>query len=214
REKLRTFTISFDNTEFSEARYARIIADKYNTDHSEINLAPKYLLENLPAALSAMDHPSGDGINTYLVSKAAKEAGITAVLSGLGGDELFAGYPIFKQFYQLRDKGWLMSFPRFSRALAGNILKLARPGIASSKIKQVITEHYLDLENVYQYSREVSSKQSNASLSPFGNRGENNVFSLVKLGVGYETAGYSLPALSRVSYAEMVTYLQSVLLRD
>lgn len=214
REKLRTFTISFDSTEHSEAKYARIVADKYDTNHAEINLAPESLLANLPAALRAMDHPSGDGINTYLVSKAAKEAGITAVLSGLGGDELFAGYPIFKQFYQLRDKGWLMSFPRFSRALAGNILKLARPGIASSKIKQVITEHYLDLENVYQYSREVSSKQSNASLSPFGNRGENNVFSLVKLGVGYETAGYSLPALSRVSYAEMVTYLQSVLLRD
>src|SRR5690606_18092974 len=64
REKLRTFTISFDNTEFSEAKYARIIADKYNTDHSQIILAPKSLLENLPAAISAMDHPSGDGMNT------------------------------------------------------------------------------------------------------------------------------------------------------
>src|SRR5690606_32446812 len=186
REKLRTFTISFENTEFSEARYARIIADKYNTDHSEINLAPKSLLENLPAALSAMDHPSGDGINTYLVSKAAKEAGITVVLSGLGGDELFAGYPVFKQIYQLRDKGWLMSFPRFSRALAGNVLKLARPGVASSKIKQIITEHYLDLENVYQYSREVCSKEINATLSPYGKNGEKSVFSLVKQGVGYQ----------------------------
>lgn len=214
KQKLRTFTVSFDDSEFSEAKYARIIADKYDTDHSEINLAPKALLENLPAALSAMDHPSGDGINTYLVSKAAKGAGITAVLSGLGGDELFAGYPIFKQFYQLRDKGWLMSFPRFSRALAGNVLKMAKPGVASAKIKQIITEPYLDLENIYQYSREVSSREINTTLSPYGNAGENSVYSLVKQGVGYETPGYTLPILSRVSYAEMVTYLQAVLLRD
>ncbi len=214
KQKLRTFTISFDNSEFSEAKYAQIIADKYDTAHTEINLAPEALLQNLPSAITAMDHPSGDGINTFLVSKAAKEAGITAVLSGLGGDELFAGYPIFKQFYQLRDKGWIMSFPRFSRALAGNVLKMTRPGVASSKIKQIITEHYLDLENVYQYSREVSSREINATLSPYGKRGENSVFSLVKQGVGYQTPGYSLPILSRVTYAEIVTYLQAVLLRD
>lgn len=214
KKRLRTFTISFDNSEFSEAKYARIIADKFNTDHAEINLAPQSLLENLPAALKAMDHPSGDGINTYLVSKAAKQAGISAVLSGLGGDELFAGYPIFKQYYQLRDKGWLMSFPKFLRAFAGNALQVARPGVESSKIKQIITEDYLDLENVYQYSREVASREVNSKLSRYGNSGEMSVFNLVKQGVGYQTPGYTLPILSRVSYAEIATYLQAVLLRD
>jgi len=213
-DKLRTFTISFEDAAFSEAKYAKIVAEKYQTNHTEINLAPTALLDNLPAAISAMDHPTGDGINTYLVSKAAKEGGISAVISGLGGDELFAGYPIFKQFYQLKDKGWLMSFPKFVRSMGGSVLQMARPGVASQKIKQIITEDYLDLENMYQYSREVASREINAALSPYGNKGENSVYSLVKEGVGYGNAGYALPLLSRVSYAEMVTYLQSVLLRD
>ncbi len=51
----------------------------------------------LPDALEAMDQPTMDGINTYVVSKAVKEAGVTVALSGLGGDELFAGYPSFRR---------------------------------------------------------------------------------------------------------------------
>ena len=55
----------------------------------------------LPNALEAMDQPTMDGINTYVVSKAVKEAGVTVALSGLGGDELFAGYPSFRRAMQL-----------------------------------------------------------------------------------------------------------------
>ena len=42
-----------------------------------------------------MDQPTGDGVNTYVVSRAVKEAGVTVALSGLGGDEFFVGYPSF-----------------------------------------------------------------------------------------------------------------------
>jgi asparagine synthase (glutamine-hydrolysing) len=52
-------------------------------------------LNILPNALNAMDQPTMDGINTYIVAKAVKESGVTVALSGLGGDELFAGYPSF-----------------------------------------------------------------------------------------------------------------------
>ena len=213
-ERLKTFTITFEDPEFSEAKYARIVADKYNTDHTEIQLTPNALLDELPAAIKAMDHPSGDGINTFLVSKHAKQAGITVALSGLGGDELFAGYPIFKQFHGLGNKGWMMSFPRYARAFAGDMLKIARPGIWSEKTKQVITEDYLDLENVYQYSRELNSRKIISKLSPYGISGGNTVFDLVREGVGFETPGYNLPKLSRVTYAELVSYVEPTLLRD
>ncbi len=213
-DPLKTFTISFQEEAFSEARFARIIADKYQTDHTELKLDPSEMLHSLPVAIAAMDHPSGDGINTFVVSRAAKEAGITVVLSGLGGDELFAGYPIFKQVLSLSSKGWLMSFPKFSRAFAGDLLQWARPGIASQKTKQVITEDYLDLEYAYQYSREVASHTINNELSPFGSASAKAVFDIVHEGVGYGTPGYAMPPLSRVTYAEMNTYMQSVLLRD
>lgn len=211
---LKTFNISFEEGEFSEAPFAKLVAEKYNTDHTQIDLSPSILLDTLPLAINALDHPSGDGINSYVVSKAAKDAGITVALSGLGGDELFAGYPIFEQFYSLQDKGWLMSFPKFVRSIFGNFLLVARPGIASEKIKQVITEDYLDLEYVYQYSREVAS---NRTIQQFLNNrisGSDAVFKLVQEHMAFGTDGYSLPKLSRVSYAEIITYLQSVLLRD
>ena len=88
---LKTFNISFAEEAFSEAKYARIIAKKYKTDHTEIKLTPADFLAELPSALSGMDHPSGDGPNSFIVSKATKEAGVAMALSGLGGDELFAG---------------------------------------------------------------------------------------------------------------------------
>ena len=64
-------------------------------------LSENDLLELLPGAFEAMDQPTMDGINTFVVSRAVKEAGITVVLSGLGGDELFAGYPSFRRAQQL-----------------------------------------------------------------------------------------------------------------
>ena len=100
----KTFTISFDEEEFDESRYAEIIAKKFHTDHTPIHLKPEVMLEELTHALDAMDVPTGDGINTYVVSKAIHKQGIRVALSGVGGDELFAGYPIFSQLYPTATK--------------------------------------------------------------------------------------------------------------
>lgn len=214
KEGLKTFTVNFQEDDFNEARFAKLISEKYNTNHTEITLTPEALLNDLPAAIKAMDHPTGDGINTYVVSKLAKEAGISVVLSGLGGDELFAGYPIFKQFYSLKDKGWLMSFPKFTRALAGSAIKIVKPGVAGSKIKDIITEDYLDLENIYQYSREVNSIKDIKSLTAAQIEGQYAVYQLLKKGVGFGTQGFDLPILSKVTYAELLSYTEPILLRD
>jgi len=100
-QKPKTFSVVFGEKEFSEASYASLIAKQFGTEHHEIPLAERDLLNMLPAALEAMDQPTMDGINTFVVSKAVKEAGITVALSGLGGDELFAGYPSFRRAVQL-----------------------------------------------------------------------------------------------------------------
>ena len=97
-----TFTVSFAEKQFDESRFADIVAKKYNTNHTTIRLTPDDFLKELPAALDAMDAPSGDGLNTYVVSKATKNAGITVALSGLGGDELFAGYSYFRHFQKIK----------------------------------------------------------------------------------------------------------------
>lgn len=212
--KIDTFSVTFAEEEFSEAKYARIISKKFNTNHHEIKLSPDVFLKELPDAINSMDHPSMDGPNSYVVSKATKDAGVTMALSGLGGDELFAGYDIFKRAYSLLDKKWLMSFPLFVRKGLGTGLKVLKPGIASDKIKKTITSKYLELPYYYPINREVLDDDQLHHLLSFHNYPENAVHEILQNSIGVGTPGAKTPFLSRVSFAEINTYMQNVLLRD
>ncbi|CAG5083598.1 asparagine synthase (glutamine-hydrolyzing) [Parvicella tangerina] len=214
KNKVNTFSVTFAEEEFSEAKYARIIAEKFNTNHHEIKLSPTDFLEDLPNAIDSMDHPSMDGPNSYVVSKATKGAGITMALSGLGGDELFAGYDIFKRAYSLLDKKWLMSFPLFFRKGLGTALKVVKPGISSDKIKKTITSKYLELPYYYPINREVLDDNKLHEILSFHNYPENAVHEILQHSIGVGTSGASVPFLSRVTFAEINTYMQNVLLRD
>ncbi len=70
----------------------------------QVRMKPEVMLEELTNALDAMDTPSGDGINTYVVSKAIHKEGMRVALSGVGGDELFVGYPIFEHYIKSSEK--------------------------------------------------------------------------------------------------------------
>ena len=100
-QRVNTFTVGFEEKEFDESPFAKIVAKKFNTHHQQILLKTGSFLNELLPALNAMDSPSGDGVNSYVVSKAMRDSGITVALSGVGGDELFAGYPIFRNYMQL-----------------------------------------------------------------------------------------------------------------
>lgn len=208
--KVKTFNISFDDTEFSEAKYARIVAKKFNTDHHEIKLTPEHFLKELPAALNAMDHPSGDGPNTYVVSEATKKAGITMALSGLGGDELFAGYDIFQRAYSLHQKKWINKVPYFMRSAGGKLLKVVRPGVASEKISDVLSSEEISFESFYPKSREVYSLQAAESLCGRSEFGSPDLLAAYGINLIDPTKCF----LSQVSLAEITTYMQNTLLRD
>src|SRR5262249_54781503 len=91
----RTFSVVMPGTSHDEAPYARLVAQRFACEHHEIVLTESELTARVPDALAAVDHPTGDGINTFVVSRAVRAAGIKVALSGLGGDELFGGYPSF-----------------------------------------------------------------------------------------------------------------------
>jgi asparagine synthase (glutamine-hydrolysing) len=76
-----------------DLRYARVVAEKFGVDLHEIEIAPQ-VLDLLPKMTYHLDEPIGDpaAINTYLICTAAREAGVKVMLSGMGADELFAGY--------------------------------------------------------------------------------------------------------------------------
>ena len=93
---IHTFTVAFPDVGFSEAEKARRTAERLGTEHSEYTLSGDEMLARLDEAVASFDQPSMDGINTYFVSWAARQAGLKVALSGLGSDELFGGYISFQ----------------------------------------------------------------------------------------------------------------------
>ncbi|TMF52935.1 MAG: asparagine synthase, partial [Chloroflexi bacterium] len=90
--RVRTFNIGFDETEYDESEHARGVARALGTEHHELRLTKETFRQQASEALASLDQPTFDGINTYFVSRAVREAGLTVALAGTGGDELFGGY--------------------------------------------------------------------------------------------------------------------------
>ncbi len=121
QQGIQSFTLAFPGTAFDEAPLARLVAEHTGTSHREIPLGGAEMLARLDEAVSALDQPSMDGINTYFVSWAARQVGLKVALSGLGGDELFAGYPTFS------DAAKLTRLESVSRLLPGPFRRVSSP---------------------------------------------------------------------------------------
>ena len=91
-QPLTTLSVAFEERALSEAAYARRMAARVGADHHEVLLRAPDVFADLGAFFAAMDQPTVDGLNTWCIARAAREAGLTVVLSGLGGDEVFWGY--------------------------------------------------------------------------------------------------------------------------
>ena len=104
RMRLRTVTLGFEEyrgTPNDETPLAEAVAKRYRTDHSTIWITQQSFKAELERLVDRMDQPSIDGINSYFVARAASAAGLKVAISGLGGDELFGGYPSFRQIPRL-----------------------------------------------------------------------------------------------------------------
>jgi asparagine synthase (glutamine-hydrolysing) len=203
-----TFNISFDESAYDESYYAGLIAKKFNTRHTLIRLKPDQLLEDLTNALDAMDIPSGDGINTYVVSKAVHKEGIRVALSGVGGDELFVGYSIFENYIRLQQKRWLWKCPapvrnRLSGLLGG--------GAKKDRIRQLLALPDPAIENVYPVLRQLLSPAVLRELTTLNGEYRD---ALADQLISKSSALGKLPYFSQVTAAEYLGYTQQTLLKD
>lgn len=195
--RLDTFTVVFEEARFSEAAPARTVAERYKTRHREIQLSGRDFLAALPDAFAAMDQPSLDGLNTYVVSKAVHDAGLKVVLSGLGGDELFGGYASFRRAWSARGlwrgTGW-------AREPLAQLASASRDGRAN---KLALLLHSDDLAlGAYRASRALFAGRGLAALAGNG------------AAVPPVPPPPGLTLLQRVSWYEITGYMRSVLLRD
>jgi len=101
---VKTFTIGFRQADFDEAPYARMVAEKFGTEHHELILEPK-VAETVDTLARSLEEPFGDSsmLPTYYVCSLAREY-VTVVLSGDGGDEAFAGYDRYRIHLQERSR--------------------------------------------------------------------------------------------------------------
>ena len=102
---VRTFSLGFAPDDLSrgvvdESSLAAGTARHLGSQHQEVILSRSEVLSGMEAFWEAIDQPSVDGLNTFLVARAARDQGLTVAVSGLGGDELFAGYPVFERAWR------------------------------------------------------------------------------------------------------------------
>ena len=203
-----TFSVTFSEKKFDESPYSDLIAKKYNTRHTSVRLTPEDFLAELPNALNAIDSPTGDGINTFIVSKATKRSGITVALSGLGGDELFAGYPNFLKWAKTQT-GILQKVPTFVRKSAASTLAHSSNS-KRQRMAEVIGADKINLASIYPVFRQVMSQQM---VNEFCRNGTHKI-NIQEILDEKASKIEKFPLLSQFSIAEMLGYTQNVLLKD
>jgi len=216
-QRARTFAISFPGTEYDESRYAAAVARAFGSEHTEIPLTQRDLLAQLPDALASVDHPSGDGINTYVVSRAVRAAGVKVALSGLGGDEFFGGYPSFRRLRRIAGFGrlWRHS-PRVVRTAAASAVRRAGAGSLASTKTAGLLETDGSVAQAYPVMRQLFARDHRMALlgvdavAAAEREPDPNLALLEGAAERYPEADL----MTLVSFAEARTYMHDVLLRD
>ena len=154
---IHTFTVAFPDAKFSEAEMARRTAERLGTDHRELTISDQEMVARLDEAVAAFDQPSMDGVNTYFVSWAARQAGLKVALSGLGSDEIFGGYESFKKTASVARAASFARFaPRPVRATFSGALANAAGRVTSPDAARKAFGAFLDpeaLPHPYLYTR-------------------------------------------------------------
>ncbi len=210
-QPVNTFSVTLEEKKYSESIYSQQIANRFRTRHTEIRLTPNDFLNMLPGALASMDHPSGDGPNTWVISKVTKEAGITMAMSGLGGDELFAGYDIFKRLFYLNRFRGIGLLPVKIRSMPGYLLNLGTPSVPILKIKELLHSQSWELTDTYPLLRRILPDRTIQQLIISSGLPANMVETMLRNQTAFHKSTHFL---SMVSCAEISTYMQNVLLRD
>jgi asparagine synthase (glutamine-hydrolysing) len=215
---VRAITLAFEEfrgTSEDEAPLAARVCDRYGARHIVRRLSQQEFVQDLPAILDAMDQPSIDGVNTWFVSKAAKEVGLKVVISGLGGDELLGGYPSFADVPRWRRRfGALAVVPGlglFARTLIGRVA----PAFSHARPKALgLLEHSGTWAGAYLLRRGLflPNELPEVMDPEIAREGMHRLRPLRCLGASLKPDPGS--DLARVCVLESVHYMRNQLLRD
>ena len=213
-DHINTFTVSIsDHPEMDENPAAEETARLFNTNHHSLHLTEAEVRKQAGAYLACTDQPSLDGLNTYIVSGAVRAQGIKVALSGLGGDEIFGGYPSF------RDVAKMLKLSGFAKWIPPNIRSFIARWLFAGKSESQrqkaieIAGIYPTLKNFYFRRRRLFS---DAEIHRFGfnaqelNLDENFLPPESEPGRGLD----GQDVYNAVSILESRFYMGNTLLRD
>jgi asparagine synthase (glutamine-hydrolysing) len=227
RRGVQTFTISFCEQEFNEAALARSTARQLGTDHHELLLSAEEIHSRFFEAVDALDQPSMDGLNTFFVSRGARQVGLNVALSGLGGDELFGGYPTFRFTpYLTKLLAIARRLPEGARKTISQMLRqVASHGFGGNRADQLrkiaaVFSHPEELPQAYFFARLLfTPRETGKLLSPSIVAMHRE---LARLDAGswrrsldqLMDRAYLFRGSSLISYLELRAYMLNTLLRD
>ena len=198
-KKLNTLSLYFSETQYSEKKYQDLLQQNLSCNHFQYLLTSQEFDNYLPAIISDMDLPSTDGLNTWFISKYAKQAGLKAVLSGIGGDELFGGYPSFNR----------MRVVNTLEKLPNNFLK-SSVHLNSKKLRRLC---YLSLGGTKGKYLFLRGHFIPSEIANHLNMDERQVWRILK-DKPVLTGINNLSLKNQASWMEMNLYMQNQLLRD
>jgi asparagine synthase (glutamine-hydrolysing) len=212
-QEVETFSLVFSESEYSEAEYSRAVSRLFGTKHHEMNISAEDALESLPGALGSMDQPSIDGFNIYLVAREARSAGVKVALSGLGGDEMFAGYRTFHTVPRMEKflSRW-STLPGAVRCPISSIFSAVAPESDQNRKLQALATSNGHLIHPYFLSRMLFTPRQRDLLVPSIDRDTQHRASASQWEC-VQNARH-LDSINRISYLEARCYMLNTLLRD
>lgn len=198
-KNLNTLSINFSEESFSEEKYQKLITTKTAGKHTSCLVTDEDFNNHFNDFMEAMDQPTNDGINSWFVNKCAKENGLKAVLSGVGADELYGGYPSFNRMGLIN---FLKKLPRF-------LLRLAAL-IPSDRLSRI---YYLSYDNPigeYLFLRGFFAPKTIAQILQISTPDVDQVLQSLNLSMNIS----NLKGKERVSWLETNLYMQNQLLKD
>ncbi len=221
RSPIQTFNIRFEEAGYDESPHARAVAQALGTDHREVTLSEEQFAAHLDEALLSIDQPTFDAINTYFVSRAVKEAGLTVALAGTGGDELFGGYSSFVDLPRARavnarlrnvPDAVLSRVARIGKELSSRHASELRQQTRWGKLGDVLAARD-DLVALYQVGYALFSRELWASFDRTSHTSLEWGLSPERARELRELVGGE-PELSAISMLELSSFLGERLLRD
>jgi asparagine synthase (glutamine-hydrolysing) len=211
---LKSFTVVFtDQADFSEQALAAGTAKQFGLDHTEIELPMAAAEAAAGDWLAALDQPSIDGLNVFVISRAVHERGLKVALTGLGGDELFGGYPSFRDVPRLRRMMRLVRpLPAVVRRGLAGVATVGRPTAVRAKLRDMFAGDG-SLRSLYCQRRRAMSDRQLAQLGlDAGDLGLESDFLPVAATVDVDVD--ETDSVRVISQLEFRLYQGNMLLRD